>query len=125
MASRRCSTGTPSPSTSRRASPSIGPTSPATACRGESAYTALSRGRDANRLFIADETPAREEFAPIDIERPAAVERLVRDLQRSSAESLAIDIGASAEALRLDRNGGDDARFRRRRPADRDIGIER
>ena len=91
----------------------------------ESAYTALSRGRDANRLFIADEVPAREEFAPVDVERPSAVERLVRDLRRSSAESLAIDIGASAEAVQLDRNRGDDVRSRRRRPADRDFGIER
>ena len=55
----------------------------------------MSRGRDANHLYVADETPVREEFAPADRTRPSAIERLVNDLQRSDAEPLAIDIGTS------------------------------
>jgi hypothetical protein len=69
--------------------------------------------------------PAREEFAPIDVERPAAVERLVQDLKRSSAESLAIDVGDPTQALRLDRSSGDAARLRGRHLADRDFGVDR
>jgi len=49
----------------------------------EAGYTALSRGRDANHLYVANEPPAREEFAPAEQVRPDAVERLVSDLQRA------------------------------------------
>ena len=69
----------------------------------ESGYTAMSRGREANHLYVAEEVPAREEFAPADLTRPTAVERLVNDLQRSDAQSLGIDTGASDLAQQRER----------------------
>ncbi len=69
----------------------------------ESGYTAMSRGREANHLYVAEEVPAREQFAPADLTRPTAVGRLVNDLQRSDAQELAIDTGVSGLAQQRER----------------------
>ena len=75
----------------------------------ELAYTALSRGRHTNRLYVArGSEAAREEFAPADRHGGDVLERLGAALSRSSASSMAIDSGDDAmAALR-------DARARRR-----------
>jgi hypothetical protein len=60
----------------------------------ELAYTALSRGRDANHLYLT-EHPDRvsAEFAPGSPPEDSAVERFVSALGTSRATSLAIDTG--------------------------------
>ena len=89
----------------------------------ESGYTAMSRGRDANHLYVADAVPDREEFAPAEPGRRTAVERLVRDLQRSTAESLAIDAGEPTPgARRRERRA---TRLARERSVDHDFEIDR
>ena len=89
----------------------------------ESGYTAMSRGRDANHLYVADAVPDREEFAPAEPGRRTAVERLVRDLQRSTAESLAIDAEEPTPAAR--RRERRATRLARERSIDHDFGIDR
>jgi conjugative relaxase-like TrwC/TraI family protein len=93
----------------------------------ESGYTALSRGRDANYLYVVDEIPARGEFAPAEATLPNAVERLVQDLQRSTAESLAIDTGEPVAALGRQAlaAGRAERRATREESADRELGIDR
>lgn len=60
----------------------------------ESAYTALSRGRHTNHLYLArDHDSSREEFAPADPHRSDPLARLTAALRSSSAASLAIDAG--------------------------------
>jgi hypothetical protein len=57
-------------------------------------YTALTRGREANYLYIAQEPDRRRaEFAPGDPpeHRPTAIERTARALQTSVARPLALD----------------------------------
>jgi conjugative relaxase-like TrwC/TraI family protein len=57
-------------------------------------YTAMSRGREANRMYLAagDES-AREEYAPAGERSRGALERLGASLQRSEAQSAATDLG--------------------------------
>jgi conjugative relaxase-like TrwC/TraI family protein len=60
----------------------------------ELAYTALSRGRHTNRLYLAAEAAgAREEFAPVDAHPCDPLDRLAAALRASSATSLAVDVG--------------------------------
>lgn len=83
----------------------------------ELAYTALSRGRRTNRLYVAlGERALRDEFAPADPHRGEPLARLTAALGRSSAGSLALDargttvddeVAAAERALR-------EARERRR-----------
>ena len=64
----------------------------------EWAYVALSRGRQTNRLYVAErEDDARAEFAPVEERTAGAVERLTRALQSSDAQVLAIDSGRPAD----------------------------
>jgi hypothetical protein len=69
-------------------------------CR-EWGYTALTRGRDANHLYVAcDRETGREEFAPRGlrlVEDPLA--QLTAALERSDAESLALDRGRPIRPL--------------------------
>jgi hypothetical protein len=63
----------------------------------EWAYVALSRGRQSNRIYVAEiEGDARAEFAPVDQAGVGAVERLRRSLATSQAQVLAIDSGRPA-----------------------------
>jgi ATP-dependent exoDNAse (exonuclease V) alpha subunit len=58
-------------------------------------YTALTRGREANHLYVAaNRELAREEFAPADPDPPDPVARLGRALSTSSAQPIALDIAA-------------------------------
>ncbi|HYM81203.1 MAG TPA: AAA family ATPase [Candidatus Limnocylindria bacterium] len=60
----------------------------------EWAYSALSRGRESNRLYtVAARSEERDEYAPSDARRPAAREQLAAALERSDAHTLATDIG--------------------------------
>jgi ATP-dependent exoDNAse (exonuclease V) alpha subunit len=64
-------------------------------CR-EWGYTALTRGREANHLYVAFErADARAEYAPTERAelRRSAREQLEAALSRSEAESLALDVG--------------------------------
>lgn len=62
----------------------------------ESGYTALSRGRQSNRLYTArDPDLPRSEFAPADPHRSDPIARLCDQLGTSSANTLAIDTGGS------------------------------
>jgi hypothetical protein len=88
-------------------------------------YVAMSRGRQSNRLYIADADRARDEFAPVDPHRPDAWRRLAASVARSEALPMAIDL--AAEAAR-DRRG--DLRQwlatrRTRLDCDNDFGIDR
>jgi hypothetical protein len=88
-------------------------------------YVAMSRGRQANRLYIADENRARDEFAPTDPHRPDAWRRLAAALGRSEAQPMAIDLAAeAARDRRRDLEERIAARQRRRIRAD-DFGIDR
>jgi len=61
----------------------------------ELGYTALSRGRHSNRLYVAAEADsARKEFAPLDGHTVDPVDRLVTALGTSAAGAMAIDSGA-------------------------------
>jgi conjugative relaxase-like TrwC/TraI family protein len=63
----------------------------------EWAYVALSRGRESNRLYVAEiEDDPRAEFAPADQAGVGAVERLRGSLASSEAQVLAIDSGTPA-----------------------------
>jgi ATP-dependent exoDNAse (exonuclease V) alpha subunit len=56
-------------------------------------YTAMSRGREANHLYIgATELDARAEYAPVGEER-TPLDRLAAALRTEAATSMAIDIG--------------------------------
>ena len=67
----------------------------------EWAYVALSRGRVANRLYLAAEPDdARAEFAPGEKSARGPLERLAASLHTSSAQVLAIDSGPSPLAER-------------------------
>jgi ATP-dependent exoDNAse (exonuclease V) alpha subunit len=69
----------------------------------ELAYTALSRGRQTNRLYVAacPDDP-RAEYAPTAPERTDGLKRLTAALRTSSKASLAIDVGMPvAENQRL------------------------
>ena len=69
-------------------------------CR-EWGYTALTRGREANHLhFACDRETGRDEFAPRGlrlVEDPLA--QLTTALERSDAESLALDRGRPIRPL--------------------------
>ena len=56
-------------------------------------YVALSRGREGNRLYVADDERGREEFAPVDPHRPGAHRRLAAALARREGQRMAIDWG--------------------------------
>ena len=61
---------------------------------GEWAYTAMSRGRERNVLYLAEESgAARDEFAPAQRNGRDAIERLTAELRTSAATPLAIDSG--------------------------------
>jgi hypothetical protein len=65
----------------------------------ELAYTALSRGRHSNRLYVSREhDAARAEYAPQDGDTREALERLAAAMRSSSAQVLAIDAGAPVPA---------------------------
>ena len=67
----------------------------------EWAYVALSRGRAANRIYLAAEPDdARLEFAPGEKSPRAPLDRLTASLRASSVQVLAIDNGSSALAER-------------------------
>ena len=69
----------------------------------EWAYTAMSRGRLANHLYLAaDPHDAREEFAPSDPAPRDPIARLAAALGRSDDASLAIDVGPRDELADLD-----------------------
>ncbi len=62
----------------------------------EWAYSAMSRGREANRLYAAlDSSGARSDFAPRDVHAGArdAREALIKALETSEAQPLALDRG--------------------------------
>jgi ATP-dependent exoDNAse (exonuclease V) alpha subunit len=68
-------------------------------CR-EWGYTALTRGRMANYLYVgSDRALEREEFAPAERAefRRSAIEALEAALARSEAEPLALDVGRPIE----------------------------
>ena len=68
----------------------------------EWAYVALSRGRRSNRLYLSAEADNdRAEYAPAG---PALgpLERLARQLERSSAQVLAIDTGQPVDSVSLE-----------------------
>jgi ATP-dependent exoDNAse (exonuclease V) alpha subunit len=66
-------------------------------------YVAMSRGRQSNRLYIADEDRARDEFAPVDRCRRNAWQRLAVALTRSEAQPMGIDIAAQDRRRDLER----------------------
>jgi ATP-dependent exoDNAse (exonuclease V) alpha subunit len=66
---------------------------------GERAYTGLSRGRDANELYVVDADPARERHAP-EIE-PEPLDALATQLKTSSADVMALDLADSLDELGL------------------------
>ncbi|MDA0166009.1 relaxase domain-containing protein [Solirubrobacter ginsenosidimutans] len=69
----------------------------------EWAYVALSRGRESNRLYVAErEEDGRAEFAPVDQAGIGAFERLRRSMESSEAQVLAIDSGRPASRERED-----------------------
>jgi conjugative relaxase-like TrwC/TraI family protein/excisionase family DNA binding protein len=92
-------------------------------------YTALTRGRESNHLYLAaGRAQWRDEFAPQDPEPPDPIAQLVRALSKSNAQTLAIDgsqlITAAGELRRLEsarvgaeRHEADAARIRRLREA--------
>ena len=68
----------------------------------ELAYTALSRGRKSNHLYVtAGRSDAREEIAPVDPFRREPVDALTARLRDSRAEALAIDTGIAASRREL------------------------
>ena len=71
-------------------------------------YTALTRGRESNHLYLAGtRSKRRDEFAPFDPEPPDPIAQLARALSTSNAQTLAIDasplFAARAELQRLER----------------------
>jgi ATP-dependent exoDNAse (exonuclease V) alpha subunit len=79
-------------------------------------YVALSRGRKANRLYIADADRLRDEFAPVDRHRPDAWRRLALALARTEAQVMAIDVDCGLDA---------DHRVTARPRQSVDLGIDR
>jgi ATP-dependent exoDNAse (exonuclease V) alpha subunit len=68
----------------------------------ELAYTALSRGRISNHLYLAREPEnARAEYAPTDPNRREPLQRLTAALTTIRANILAIDTGHDDPAVRL------------------------
>jgi hypothetical protein len=66
-------------------------------------YTALTRGREANFLYLAEEAAGdREEYAPREPAeyRASAVDRAAHALRTSGAQSLAVDSGPLRNAMR-------------------------
>jgi ATP-dependent exoDNAse (exonuclease V) alpha subunit len=60
----------------------------------EWAYTAMSRGREANHLYVGgDELDARAEFAPTALDERAPLERLADALRSTDAKWMAVDVG--------------------------------
>jgi hypothetical protein len=56
-------------------------------------YTALTRGRESNHLYLAaNRARWRDEFAPYDPEPPDPIAQLARALSTSNAQTLAIDV---------------------------------
>jgi ATP-dependent exoDNAse (exonuclease V) alpha subunit len=68
-------------------------------------YTALTRGRASNHLYLAETTPAeRDEYAPRDARAHVdPLTRLADALARSDSQPLALDHTHDARALRRDR----------------------
>jgi hypothetical protein len=57
-------------------------------------YTALTRGRESNHLYLAASRSLwRDEFAPFDPQPPDPIAQLARALSTSNAQMLAIDAG--------------------------------
>lgn len=80
----------------------------------ELAYTALSRGRDSNRIYLAREPEdARAEYAPISRTGREPLERLAAALKTSRATVLAIDTGHDQPGQLLVRARHELARARR------------
>jgi len=76
-------------------------------CR-EWGYTALTRGRAANHLYVGTDRPLeREEFAPAERTefRRSAIEALEALLARSEAEPLALDVGRPIERAHMRSTG--------------------
>jgi conjugative relaxase-like TrwC/TraI family protein len=68
-------------------------------------YTALTRGREANFLYLAEESAIdREEYAPREPAeyRVSAVDRVAQALRRSGARPLALDSGPERGEMRLE-----------------------
>ena len=67
-------------------------------------YTALTRGRESNHLYLAaDRALWRDEFAPHDPAPPDPIAQLARALSKSNAQTLAIDaspLSAAEQELR-------------------------
>jgi len=69
----------------------------------ELAYTALSRGRKSNHLYVAaGRSDAREEIAPADPFRREPVDALTARLRDNGAAALAIDTGIAASRRELE-----------------------
>jgi hypothetical protein len=58
-------------------------------------YTAMSRGREGNHLYVAD-LGARAEFAPMTADQREPIDRLAAALRASAGTSMAIDAGEVA-----------------------------
>ena len=81
----------------------------------EWAYVALSRGRHSNRLYLTSEADNdRAEYAPAG-PNPDPLERLARQLERSSAQVLAIDSGQPIDSVSLDQATRERQRLEHRR----------
>jgi hypothetical protein len=65
----------------------------------EWAYVALSRGRDANRLYVTGEQRERLEYAPAEAGEQTLADDLRAGLARSDAQQLATDGSAAAGLL--------------------------
>jgi hypothetical protein len=69
----------------------------------ELGYTAMSRGRESNHLYLAREPEtARVEYAPTDPYRVDPIARLIAQLATSSETTLAIDTGRPTTDRALD-----------------------
>jgi hypothetical protein len=88
-------------------------------------YTALTRGRESNHLYLAaNRARWRDEFAPCDPEPPDPTAQLARALSTSNAQTLAIDVSPliaaredlrRAESTRVSAERDEDEAARRRR----------
>jgi hypothetical protein len=67
-------------------------------------YTAMTRGREANRLYVAGaDTSEREEIAPAEKRTIAPTDELIEALERSAGQELAIDTRVTADVARASR----------------------
>ena len=83
----------------------------------ELGYTAISRGRESNHLYVAREPEtARVEYAPTDPYRVDPIARLTAQLATSSETTLAIDTGRPDDRSRSRRRGTRAPRGRRSAP---------